>query len=92
MRYTDLSCSVILLISFQQWGEVDDAGDSTISFPIAFANTGYAIAGNDMNDSSNGEIKVMSFANVNSKSFDLRAYRIDQTDSNTWCRWIAIGV
>lgn len=75
-----------------QWGVVNDVGDSTIFFPIAFANTGYAVVGNDMNGSSTGVIKVMSFANVNSKSFDLRAYRIDQTASKTWCRWIAIGV
>lgn len=40
MRYTDLSCSVILLSSFQQWGkdETNSDGYGNVILPVTYPN------------------------------------------------------
>ncbi|WP_423781385.1 gp53-like domain-containing protein [Acidaminococcus timonensis] len=76
----------------RQWGTEMNVGDITVTFPVAFSQACYVISGNDMASSSDGAIKVISFGNVTKTTFELRACRIAQTASNTWCRWIAVGV
>ena len=77
--------------SNRQWGYQGNVGNITVNFPIAFTSECYAIVGNDMATESTGSIKVMSFGNVTKTSFDLHAIRVNQTASNTWCRWLAVG-
>jgi hypothetical protein len=74
MRYIDLSCSVILLISFQQWGTVrTNSSNRTLSvtLPISTNKILIAVASNsDNNDAIATAIAITDGASLYVHTWD----------------------
>lgn len=74
-----------------QGGAVYDVSRGyNLTFPVSFLST-ERVVGNDMSSVSEAGMQVISFGNVSNTGATICAMRINQTDSNVWCHWLAIG-
>ena len=83
----------LLFLYFQviQGGAVYDVSRGyNLTFPVSFLST-ERVVGNDMSSVSEAGMQVISFGNVSNTGATICAMRINQTDSNVWCHWLAIG-
>lgn len=62
---------------------------TTIAFPITFSNLP-SVVGNDMAAESSALMQVIAF-NVTLSEMVVNSMRINGTQANVYCRWLAIG-
>jgi hypothetical protein len=86
MRYIDLSRSVILVTSFQQWGNGSTSKATTIKYPISFPNEALATIAVHGAGSKGETIRKVSVLHQGNDSFYFSA-------ENYSCgyKWITVG-